>query len=641
MRSDDSAKFNPWLFVPLLYFMQAIPVTIVQEVATVFYKDMGIANEPITRWTSLIALPWSMQLLLGPLVDLNSTKRRWILGGQFLIAIGLGATAFLLAVPHAFEITLLILGATAVTSALCNIATDGFYIIAMSKEQQAKFVGVQSTCYRLGRLFCTGLLVLFVGLMTRFEPLVVRGQGGSFVLKDPTGFVLAKDIRLTVKDGLLADASGRPLAPEMKAPPGVYGLKSAGPGKLVAMTTTGEQPLPTLALTADSSTGLLATLPATSPSASFEAGEAASGMNPVLAWGIVLAAAAGIYFFGHLANRVTVPRPAEDAPAEEPLPGETSRNLQRTLVLVACGLSGYFFLNSVVRLLAHGIWLKQDGSLPAIGADGKPGALTGFQGWKLPAEGKIVGFDLGLGGVATEALQLFFCLAVLLVGVALARRLLRGTAMAESMVSYIRQPGFPAILGFILFYRFGEAMVSKMSPLFLKDTLDKGGLAIPNDQLGLIKGIAGVVGIVIGGIAGGYVVSKLGLRRAFWPLVLCMHIPNLLYVWASAGTRPPLWSLYIVDFVDQFGYGFGFAGYMVYLMWVAQRGHFKTTHYAIGTGMGALCIAVAGIVSGIVQANFGYHVFFITVIFLTIPGMLMLLFIPLDESHQKLKANPE
>ena len=130
-------KFNPWLFVPLLYFMQAIPVTIVQELATIFYKDMGIANEPITRWTSLIALPWSLQLLMGPLVDLNFTKRWWTIWGQMLCAVGIIATAFVLKVPHAFELSLVILGATALVSALCNIATDGFYILSMSKEQQA------------------------------------------------------------------------------------------------------------------------------------------------------------------------------------------------------------------------------------------------------------------------------------------------------------------------------------------------------------------------------------------------------------------------------------------------------------------------------------------------------------------------
>src|SRR3954462_9739653 len=100
-------KISPWLFVPLLYFMQAIPVTIVQDVAAIIYKDLGIADAPILQWTGLISLPWSLQLLLGPLVDLNGTKRNWMLGGQLLITFGLIASAFLMQVPFAFEITLM------------------------------------------------------------------------------------------------------------------------------------------------------------------------------------------------------------------------------------------------------------------------------------------------------------------------------------------------------------------------------------------------------------------------------------------------------------------------------------------------------------------------------------------------------
>lgn len=490
-------------------------MTIVQEVAAIFYKDLGIENEPIVRWTSLISLPWSMQLLFGPLVDLNATKRRWILAGQFFISIGLASTAFLLAVPNAFEITLLILGATAVTSALCNIATDGFYILSTTKDQQAKFVGVQTTCYRLGRLFCAGLLVYFVGLLTN------------------------------------------------------------------------------------------------------------GGASPIVAWTIILASAAALYFLGHLVNRFTVPKPEADVSAAPEVPGENVRNIKRTLVLVGVGLSGYFFLNALVRLTLHGLWSTIGGKL---------------EGWKLPEVGKIIGFDLGLGGLTTEIAQLLVCGVILVVSLGLAKKLIANSPMGEALVSFIRQPGFPAILFFILFYRFGEAMVGKMSALFLKDSIEKGGLAIANDQLGLMNGVAGVIGIVLGGLVGGYTVSKLGLRKAFWPLAFAMHVPNLLYVWASSGVKVPIESIYGILFIDQFGYGFGFAGYMVYIMWVAQRGKFQTSHYAIGTGMGALCITTAGVIGAAIQANFGYNGFFIAVIFMSIPGLLSLLFIPLDESHKKIKV---
>ncbi|MFI5385288.1 MAG: hypothetical protein ACHQ50_04120 [Fimbriimonadales bacterium] len=524
-RPSHEPRISPWLFVPLLYFMQAIPVTIVQDVATIFYKDMGIANAPILQWTSLISLPWSLQLLLGPLVDLNGTKRNWTLGGQGLIAIGLIATALLLKVRHSFEITLLILGATAVTSALCNIATDGFYIIAMSKEQQAKFVGVQTTCYRLGRLFCTGILVLIAGL-------------------------LMKQANLPVET----------------------------------------------------------------------------------AWMVVLISCAIIYGLGFLGARKVVPKPAEDHPAVPGEANETGKNIGRTVVLLMLGVSGYFLLNSLVRLAAHGIWKATDGVVPATGVK-----AVGLQGWILPDDNKIAGFSTHLGGVMTEVAQLAACVVLIAAGWILAQRLLAKTAMANALTSFAKQSGFPAILGFILFYRLGEAMVSRTSALFLKDAVDHGGLAINDAQLGLIK-IAGVVGIVCGGLAGGAVVSKFGLRRAFWPIAILMHLPNLVYLWASYA-RPPAWSIIGVDFVEQFGYGFGFAGYMVYLMYVAQRGNYKTSHYAIGSGLGALCVGpIAGAISAKLLDNLGYHGFFTSVIFLTIPGMLMLFFIPFDESHGTARA---
>jgi MFS family permease len=518
----NGRRISPWLFVPLLYFMQAIPVTVVQDLATIFYKDMGIANEPITRWTSLISLPWSLQILLGPLVDLNSTKRRWTLAGQAICAIGIIATAFIIRVPHAFELTLVILGATAIVSALCNIATDGFYILSMSKAQQAKFVGVQSTCYRLGALFCVGILVQVAGKL----------------------------------------ANG--------------------------------------------------------------------GMNQTAAWSIVLLACGGIYVLGHILCRVTVPSPPQDdsAAAQEPI--ENRRNVARTLAVVGLGLGGYFALNSVVRLTAHALWAMLDGS------------TTGsLKGWMLGSRADLLG--ILLPGMTAETVQLVISASVAVACYWASKKTIARTPMGDAFASFVQQKGIVPIFFFILFYRFGEAMVRKMSPLFLKDAIANGGLAISNDQLGVIKGYFGVSGMVLGGIIGGVLVGRIGLRRAILPLAVCMHLPNLLYL-TLATTKLPMGYAYLgsyfgnvpltlvgIDFVDQFGYGFGFAAYMVYIMYVAQRSHYQTAHMAIGTGAGALCIAIAGIVSGIIQSNFGYAAFFISVIFLSLPGLITLFFIPMDD----------
>jgi PAT family beta-lactamase induction signal transducer AmpG len=145
--------------------------------------------------------------------------------------------------------------------------------------------------------------------------------------------------------------------------------------------------------------------------------------------------------------------------------------------------------------------------------------------------------------------------------------------------------------------------------------------------------------LILGGLIGGWWIARVGLRRAFWPLVVCMHVPNLLYVWAAYAQPTAMW-LYPVVFIEAFGYGVGFAGYFVYLMHVAQRGKFVTSHYAIGTGLGALFITFATILAGIVQSVFGYKGVFIAACVLTIPGALTLLFIPMDEDEtKKLKAD--
>src|SRR5678810_1064593 len=159
-------------------------------------------------------------------------------------------------------------------------------------------------------------------------------------------------------------------------------------------------------------------------------------------------------------------------------------------------------------------------------------------------------------------------------------------------------------------------------------------MGVSVEQLGVIKGIGQSFGLILGGLLGGWWISRVGLRTAFWPLVVCMHVPNILYIWAAYELPNPSW-LYPVVFLEAFGYGVGFAGYFVYLMHVAQRGRFVTSHYAIGTGLGALFITFATILAGIVHAVFGYKGVFIAACLFTIPGTIVLLFIPMEEEETK------
>jgi len=339
-----------------------------------------------------------------------------------------------------------------------------------------------------------------------------------------------------------------------------------------------------------------------------------------------------VYAIGRMINRTTMPSPPLDVDKRDD-GNQTRFNIYQTLSIIGLCLGGYFTLNAIVRLSAHGIW-----------------ALTGsdpngpYKGWMLANDPKMIGIPVGNSGVMAEVIQLAVCSAIVVGAFGLVRRLVRGTAMGDAYSSYAKQSGFFAILFFMLFYRFGEAMISKISPLFLKDTIANGGLGLPTEQIGIIKGVVGVVGIILGGIAGGFYIKKHGLRKSFLPLALAMHVPNFMYLAAAAIKLPmPTFAginltVAFIDFTDQFGYGFGFAGYMIFLMRIAQRGNYRTAHYAIGTGLGALFISVAGVLSGVLQQNFGYTGFFIAVIFCTIPGMLSLLYIPHEDEPEKVAA---
>jgi PAT family beta-lactamase induction signal transducer AmpG len=438
----------------------------------------------------------------GPLVDLNSTKRRWTITMQVLLSVIFLVTAGAITTSNFFAITVVLMFAMATLSATHDIACDGLYLMSLDKKRQAAFSGVMAMFSRLGRLFVDGVLLVLAGRL------------------------------------------------------------------------------------------------------------AAHGWDKQNAWMVALGIAAILYTAGTIWNFFMLPRPAADVPAAGVAPGERTMNVWRTIAIVVTGVVVYYLIASTMALAADSIHAHvAAGSVPAT--------------WDLNGEQRSYQWKrLGLC-----ALTLPFCFYGI-------RALVRGTPMGDAFVSYFRQPGFRWILSFIVFYRFGEAMIFAMASLFILDKRELGGMGVSLDHLGVIKAVGQAGGLILGGLLGGWWISRVGLRRAFWPLVICMHVPNLLYVWA-AYVLPPAGWLYPVVFAEAFGYGVGFAGYFVYLMHVAQRGKFVTSHYAIGTGLGALFITLATILAGIVQSVFGYKGVFVAACLLTIPGTIVLLFIPMEEEHTK------
>lgn len=199
-----------------------------------------------------------------------------------------------------------------------------------------------------------------------------------------------------------------------------------------------------------------------------------------------------------------------------------------------------------------------------------------------------------------------------------------------TFASFFQKPGIVRMLGFLLLYRFGEAQLVKMTQLFVLDARAHGGLELTTEQVGLMYNTVGVIALLLGGLMGGFLASQNGLKFWFWPMALAINLPDAVYVYL-AYVRPD--NLAIISScvaVEQFGYGFGFTAFMLYMIYIA-RGEHQTAHYAICTGFMALGLMLPGMWSGWLQTKLGYPHYFIWVLLATIPSFLIVKWIPLDE----------
>jgi PAT family beta-lactamase induction signal transducer AmpG len=169
-----------------------------------------------------------------------------------------------------------------------------------------------------------------------------------------------------------------------------------------------------------------------------------------------------------------------------------------------------------------------------------------------------------------------------------------------------------------------------MAAPFLLDPRAKGGLGLTTSEFGLVYGTIGVCALVAGGLAGGVVVSRFGLKRALLPMVFIMHVPDLVFVYLASALPSNLVLISACLAVEQFGYGFGFAAFLLYMVLVADGEH-KTAHYAICTGFMALGMMLPGMVSGWIQQQLGYQAFFIWACISTLPAFAMTALVRIPE----------
>ena len=434
-------KLSPWFWIPTLYFAQGIPYFIVNNISVMMFTKMGVPNGDMAMFTSLLYLPWMIKPFWSPFVDIFKTKRWWTVVMQILMTIAFAFTIFSIPTPTAemlatqstpismFYVTLILFVITAFASATHDIAADGFYMLALKQNEQAAFVGIRSTFYRLSSIFGQGVLVALAGLIE---------------------------------------------------------------------TNTGNIPM---------------------------------------SWRMTMIVTAVIFAICSLYHTFMLPRPTTDISS-----------------------------------------LKDE--KPTVGA---------------------IFMEFG-----------------------------------RTFATYFKKSGVWLAIVFMLLYRLPEAFLIKMCMPFLVASKETGGLGLSTAEVGVVYGTIGVLFLTIGGILGGLFASKLGLKKSLWTMAGCMTLPCLTFVYLAIWQPESLVLTSIAIAIEQFGYGFGFTAYMLYMMYFSE-GELKTSHYSICTAFMAMSMLIPGMFAGYIQEALGYVDFFWMVIVCCIATLAVTFFVDrkIDPSYGK------
>jgi MFS transporter, PAT family, beta-lactamase induction signal transducer AmpG len=598
--------------VPSLYFAQGIPYVVVMTVAVVMFKRLGVSNSLIAFYTSVLYLPWVIKPLWSPLVQRIGTRRGWVLAMQLLVGAGLGCVALSIPAPDFVRYSLVALAFVAVASATHDVAADGFYLLALTTHQQAWFVGIRSTAYRMAMIAGQGLLVMLAGQLeissglpvVRIEVEAETGatQGASF---DPASFPGAssggaqrvvtslESVTLSVDDRPAADA--KELIDRVRQWNVDHGYYPA-------------------------------------PEATEQVDEEAPGWVTRLETWIrttfgprVAKTAGGTDVTGDLA--VIYLRLAEPVPAGEE---------QVVQFGLASGDPSFKVVEGERFAVNDKNWSQPFASLVQVEAklDRPSEAVFEVRSGNLTFAWTTTFFVLA-GGFGLLCLYHFIALPRPAADGAPADAAASGAfGFIEPFITFFKKPKILALLAFLLLYRLPESQLVKLAMPFLIDSKEKGGLALTTGEVGFVYGTVGVIMLTIGGILGGIVASRHGLKRWLWPMALIIHLPNAAFLYLAMAQPDNLWLITAAVGIEQFGYGFGFTAYMLYCIYIA-RGEHQTVHYALCTGFMALGMMGPGAWSGWLQELIGYEHFFMWVMICTIPSFATVAFIPLDADFGK------
>ncbi len=615
MSDQKTTTRSPWAWIPTLYLAQGLPFAVVNFVSVILYKGLGISNADIAFYTAWLYLPWVIKPLWSPVVDILHTRRWWIWVTQLLMGAAFAGVALTLPLPVFFQASLAVFYLVAFSSATHDIAADGFYMLALNEKQQAFFVGVRSTFFRISLITGQGLLVMLAGAIqtntglpkVEFEATTrpaaaliealpaaasgaVAAEGELRVLADPALVEINPHGRPKAEVNALISAAkawnttNRFIRTQQRA--SVAEQKSAGPSwwtRAVSRPlgdflrarfgpepreksdTAGNVGLVQLRLSKPPGREIVVTPVFTSGDKSVSLVEGSRLVFDDANW--------------HLPALIVLqmdPRLKTAATARFEL---RSGNIVLSWTITFALLVGLFALFG----LYHRFILPQP-------ATDRPGDVQGIPVF----------------------IQEFF----------------------KTFGSFFRKENIGVFLLFLLFYRFAEAQLVKLAAPFLLDVRGVGGLALTTGQVGFVYGTVGTLALTLGGLLGGFAASRHGLRAWLWPMVLAIQLPNTVYVYLAYAQPDSFWIVNACVAIEQFGYGFGFAAYLLVMIYIA-RGEHKTAHYAICTGFMALGMMLPGMFSGWLQELIGYQHFFVWVLLATIPGFLVVKLIPLDREFGK------
>lgn len=422
--SGSRKRLSPWYWIPSLYFAQGLPYVMVMTVSVIMYKRLGISNTDIALYTSWLYLPWVIKPFWSPVVDMFKTKRAWVLLTQILLGAGFAGIALTLPTDGFFRISLAVFWILAFTSATHDIASDGFYMLALDVREQSFFVGIRSTFYRIATIAGQGALVVLAGWLEKSTGSITAAWSSTFLV----------------------------------------------------------------------------------------------------------VAALFVIMFGY--HSATLPKPDGDMPVER----------------------------QTVRL----------------------SSLLG--------------------------------------------------EFASVFSSFFRKRHIVTAVLFLLLYRFPEAQLVKLINPFLLDPVENGGLGLGTEDVGIVYGTIGITGLSAGGIIGGICAARGGLAKWLWPMAWSLSLTCLAFVFLAYVQPESFAVISACVFVEQFGYGFGFTAYMLFMIYFSQGEH-KTAHYAICTAFMALGMMLPGMAAGWIQEMLGYERFFVWVMICCAATIAVCAFVKIDAGY--------